>query len=388
MSLHSGGHDGCSPDAPTGQPWAPTQAARLDLCRGDRAVVDPAGEDVSFAGVSHCIELYRIFATAVRYPPTTSDLRQVRGTQNLFDIVEESANDGVCPAGWPGICTPPSSDTLRVGIKRTPGGLFSGWAVEQLRVGDRIEVAQPTGLFHVPLDPAFVRHHVGIAGGSGIGPILSVLATTLDKEPRSRFTLLYANRTAEAVMFRAELEAMGATFGDRLRVVHVHEDVDGFIDATKLGVWLTDGTLADADAWFICGPNAMADAVNAALRTNGVDLSLVHSESYTAGETRITPTSDLAARFADAELTFTVGGSEQTVPVSGRTLLDAALSTGTEVPWSCRSGICGTCRAKLCDGTVELAFNDVLSEQELADGYILTCQSRPTSDRVAVDYDF
>ncbi|WP_109526495.1 MULTISPECIES: metal-dependent hydrolase [Nocardia] len=284
------------------------------------------------------------------------------------------------------ISTPPSSRTLRVGIKRTPGGLFSNWAVEQLRIGDRLEIAAPTGSFHVPLDPALVRHHVGIAGGSGIGPVLSVLAATLEQEPRSRFTLLYANRTADAVMFRTELGSLSTDFGDRLRVVHVHEDVDGFIDSPKLGAWLADGTLAEVDAWFVCGPNAMADAVNAALAANGVDLSLVHSESYTAGETRARPISETAARFADADLTFTVGGSARSVPVSGRTLLEAALSTGTVVPWSCRSGICGTCRAKLNDGTVEQAFDDVLSERERADGYILTCQSRPTSDRVSIDY--
>nr|WP_269781638.1 2Fe-2S iron-sulfur cluster-binding protein [Nocardia bovistercoris] len=285
------------------------------------------------------------------------------------------------------ICTPPSSDTLRVGIKRTPGGLFSGWAVQHLQVGGMLEVAQPTGLFHAPLDPALERHHVGIAGGSGIGPILSVLATTLEVEPRSTFTLLYANRTADAVMFRDDLAALGAAVGDRLRVVHVFEDTDGFIDADKLAAWLADGTLAEAGLWFLCGPNAMADAVHAALTSNGVDPALIRSESYTAGESRSLPTSEAAARFADADLTFTLGGSERTVPVAGRTLLDAALSTGTDVPWSCRSGICGTCRAKLCDGTVEIAFNDVLSERELADGYVLTCQSRPTSDRVSIDYD-
>lgn len=284
------------------------------------------------------------------------------------------------------LCTPPSSGTLRVGIKRTPGGLFSNWAVRGLRVGGELEVARPTGLFHVPLDPALARHHVGIAGGSGIGPILSVLATTLEVEPHSTCTLLYANRTADAVMFRDDLAALGATFGDRLRVIHILENRDGFIDSAKVAGWIADGTLAGANVWFVCGPNAMADAVHAALTANDVDPALVHSESYTAGESR-GPVTTPDTRFADADLTFTLDGAERTVPVAGRTLLEAALSTTADVPWSCRSGICGTCRAKLCEGTVEMAFDDVLSEQELADGYVLTCQSRPTSDRVAIDYD-
>lgn len=285
------------------------------------------------------------------------------------------------------ICSTPGSGVLRVAIKRMPGGLFSGWALDNLRVGTALEVAPPAGRFHVALDAAARRHFVAVAGGSGIGPVMSLLATTLDVEPESRFTLLYANRTAGSVMFDRELETLVQSNAGRLRVVHVLEDVDGFIDLARLEAWREDGTLQDVSHWFVCGPNAMADAIVAALAELHVDAATVHAESYTAGEMKTPPLSAAASRHADASLSVAIDGAALSVPTAGRTVLDAALSTGADVPWSCRSGICGTCRAKVCAGTVEMAYNDVLSEDELAEGFVLTCQSRPTSDHVLVDYD-
>lgn len=280
-----------------------------------------------------------------------------------------------------------SARRLAVGIKRSPGGQFSSFAVDRLRVGDVLGVSPPTGKFSVPLDAHQRRHHVGIAGGSGVAPVLSVLATTLEEEPESRFTLLHANRDLASRMFARELDDLQRRHTDRLRVIDVLEDADGFIDESMLRGWIEDGTLSEVDQWFVCGPDAMAAAVGAGLGALGVPADAVHSESYTPGAVRSGEISPLATAHADANLTFVLGGHEHSVPVAGRTVLDAALATGRDVPWSCRSGLCGTCQARLCSGTVEMAHNDVLSDAEIADGLVLTCQSRPTSDDVRVDYD-
>ena len=280
-----------------------------------------------------------------------------------------------------------SEKRLAVGIKRSPGGQFSSYAVDRLRVGDVLGVAPPTGRFSVPLEESLARHHVGIAGGSGVGPVLSVLATTLEEEPLSRFTLLHANRDAASRMFTADLERLAAAHPGRLQVLDVLEDTHGRLDLPMLRGWVEDGTLAEVDAWFVCGPDAMADAVTAALGDLGVDPGSVHAESYTPGAARAGEMSAEAAAHADATLSFVLGGEELSVPVAGRTVLDAALATGRDVPWSCRSGLCGTCQARLCSGSVEMAHNDVLSDAEIDAGLILTCQSRPTSDAVRVDYD-
>lgn len=280
-----------------------------------------------------------------------------------------------------------SEKRLAVGIKRSPGGQFSSYAVDRLRVGDVLGVAPPTGRFSVPLEESLARHHVGIAGGSGVGPVLSVLATTLEEEPLSRFTLLHANRDAASRMFTADLERLAAAHPGRLQVLDVLEDTHGRLDLPMLRGWVEDGTLAEVDAWFVCGPDAMADAVTSALGDLGVDPGSVHAESYTPGAARAGEMSAEAAAHADATLSFVLGGEELSVPVAGRTVLDAALATGRDVPWSCRSGLCGTCQARLCSGSVEMAHNDVLSDAEIDAGLILTCQSRPTSDAVRVDYD-
>ncbi len=285
------------------------------------------------------------------------------------------------------ICTPRSAGQLTVGIKRTPGGQFSSFAVDRLSVGDVIGVAPPTGRFSVPLDPALKRHHVGIGGGSGVGPLISVLATTMEEEPLSRFTLIHANRDSASRMFTRRLDALLAQHPERLRVIDVLEDTHGYVDLALLRTWVDDDTLPPVDAWFVCGPDAMAASVNGALAALGVDPAAVHSESYTPGAARGGEVSPSAAAHADANLTFVLGGREHFVAVAGRTVLDAALATGQDVPWSCRSGLCGTCQARLCSGTVEMAHNDVLGEAELAAGLVLTCQSRPTSDDVRVDYD-
>lgn len=280
-----------------------------------------------------------------------------------------------------------SAATLAVGIKRAPGGQFSSYAVDRLKVGDLLGVSPPTGKFSVHLDPTLRRHHVGIAGGSGVGPVLSVLATTLEEEPDSTFTLLHANRDAASRMFTRELDELQARYPDHLRVIDVFETTDGYMDLAMFRAWIEDGTLAEVDVWFVCGPDAMADVVNSALSEMGVDTGDVHSESYTPGAERGITISAEAAAHADANLTFVLGGQEHAVPIAGRTVLDAALATGRDVPWSCRSGLCGTCQAQLCSGTVEMAHNDVLSDAEVASGLVLTCQSRPTSDDVHVDYD-
>lgn len=282
------------------------------------------------------------------------------------------------------LSTPASSDVLRIGVKKVPGGAFSTFAVKSLEVGDHLQVSTPAGLFQTPLDPRHARHYAAVAGGSGITPLLSILATTLEQEPSSRFTLVYANRDALSVMFADDLLALEERYPDRLRVVHVLEDSDGRVDRAKLDGWIADHTLADVDTWFLCGPTAMADILKADLAALDVAESDVLCEAFTPGAPA--PTVDDGSH-PDARLTFTLDGETVSTQVAGQTLLEAALETGRDVPFSCQAGLCGTCRVRLCEGTVDMANNEVLRASELADGYILMCQSRPTSEQVAVDYD-
>lgn len=290
------------------------------------------------------------------------------------------------------ICAPATRAQLRIAVKHIPGGAFSTYVAEQLQAGDVLELMTPTGRFGTPLHPLNRKHYVGLVAGSGITPVLSILATTLEIETESRFTLIYGNRTRESTMFRAELDRLESRYADRLEVLHVLSgeslhapELRGRIDRDKLNLWLT-GTLQPdhVDEWFICGPMEMTTAVRESLLEHRVDSERIHLELFHGFETG----SAAEHSYESATVTFKLSGKQWTYDLTpGDSILEGALQVRDDAPYACMGGACGTCRAKLIEGDVEMDHNFALGQAELDAGYILTCQSHPTTPFVSVDYD-
>jgi ring-1,2-phenylacetyl-CoA epoxidase subunit PaaE len=286
--------------------------------------------------------------------------------------------------------------TLRTGIKQVAGGAFSTYA-QTLREGQTVEVLPPLGHFTTAFDPARGRHYAAVVAGSGITPALSLVATALATEPASRFTLIYGNRYARSVMFAEELADLKDRYPARLHVVHVlsrepqdAELLSGRIDADRLGR-LLDGLLppAGVDEWFLCGPYGMVMDAQGVLAANSVPAEKVHTELFHVEDAPV-PQRELPA-VGDSE------GAEVTILLDGRAstftmrrderVLDAALRVRGELPYACKGGVCSTCRAKVVEGEVRMARNFALEPDELAAGYVLTCQASPVTDQVHIDYD-
>ncbi|BBX75979.1 fatty acid desaturase [Mycobacterium shinjukuense] len=290
------------------------------------------------------------------------------------------------------ICAPATRAQLRIAVKHIPGGAFSTFVANELKAGDVLELMTPTGRFGTPLDPLHRKHYVGLVAGSGITPVLSILATTLEIETESRFTLIYGNRTKESTMFRAELDRLESRYADRLEILHVLSseplhtpELRGRIDRDKLTTWLTTSLQpAGVDEWFICGPLAMTTTVRDTLIEYGVDTERIHLELFYGFDT---PAATHRS-YEGATVTFTLSGQQATFDlVPGDSILEGALQLRSDAPYACMGGACGTCRAKLIEGNVEMDHNFALGRAELDAGYILTCQSHPTTPFVAVDYD-
>jgi ring-1,2-phenylacetyl-CoA epoxidase subunit PaaE len=285
---------------------------------------------------------------------------------------------------------------LRVAIKRVAGGRFSNWANESLRPGRSIEVMTPDGRFTTELDPARSRRYVGFAGGSGITPMLSLIRTILAGEPRSTFTLVYGNRTVGSIMFLEMLEELKNRHMDRLRLVHVLSDepqevelLSGLLDRDRCAA-LMERVLADEtiDEAFVCGPGPMMDAAEAALLDAGVPKSHIHVERFGTPAPSGAPR-PMAADAPAAKVVIVIDGKERhlRVPYEGVPILDAGLSAGASLPYACKGGVCCTCRAKVLEGEVRMDKNYTLEPKEVADGFVLTCQAHPVSDRVVLSFD-
>ncbi len=296
------------------------------------------------------------------------------------------------------ICSPVSSGELRIAVKRLPGGAFSEHALGTLKVGDSLEVMTPSGRFFTELDPANAKHYVCVAAGSGITPILSIVATTLETEPGSRVTLVYANRTHKTVMFLEEIEDLKDRYRDRFHLIHVlsrepqeAELFSGRLDADRMGRMLEAIFPPDTvDDWFLCGPFEMVDSLRKLLIAEGVSKKSVHAEVFhveTAPPVRRTREETAPGEGADVTITLDGRRSSFTLPIDGPSVLEAALTVRADAPFACKGGVCGTCRAKVLEGTVEMDTNWALEPEEIERGYVLTCQSHPTSDKVVLDYD-
>jgi ring-1,2-phenylacetyl-CoA epoxidase subunit PaaE len=299
------------------------------------------------------------------------------------------------------ICAGVDDPHLRVGVRRVPGGLFSQWVARSLKPGDTLEVMPPQGRFSVPLDREAERHYLGIAGGSGITPILSIMKTVLAREPRSDFTLIYGNRKLRSTMFKEELEDLKDKYLSRLVVHHVfsdeHTDADinrGVMNREKIGEFLrtlVPGT--GIDHAFICGPFQMNDEAEAALLAAGMAPERIHVERFgipvpadaTALPAQVVEPGDAP----DCALTVIRDGVTHALHFheADGNLLDCAAKAGINVPYSCKTGVCGTCRAHLDAGEVRMARNYALEKRDLDAGFILTCQSHPTTPEVTISFD-
>jgi ring-1,2-phenylacetyl-CoA epoxidase subunit PaaE len=297
------------------------------------------------------------------------------------------------------LCTAPAEGDWMVTVKRIGGGLFSNWVGDQLNAGATIEVMVPHGSFTTDFDPKNKRHLVGIAGGSGITPVMSLIRTLLREEPRSQFTLLYGNRDSSSIIFLEALAALKDKHLGRLEIYHFldQEDQDielfnGMLDRARLeeAIPALVPDVAEVDAWFICGPGPMMDATEGVLLDRNIPKERIHIERFTADRPPEAVAREMEQLQTQAEgvtVAVTLDGRTRRVPFTARNILDSARAAGLPAPFACKAGVCATCRAKVTKGKVEMAARYGLTDEEVADGYVLTCQSVPLGDGVAVDYD-
>jgi ring-1,2-phenylacetyl-CoA epoxidase subunit PaaE len=296
------------------------------------------------------------------------------------------------------ICAP-AGRPPRIGVRELAGGAVSGWLVHEIRVGDVIDVQAPSGSFTPDLDsPA---HHVLIAAGSGITPVLSIAGSVLAAQDQSTVTLLYGNRRNDSVMFADEIADLKDAYPERICLVHVLsrepqevELFNGRLDAGKLRALVpVTVDVAGTDHWWLCGPFGMVEDAIAVLGELGVPGSRIHRELfYVEDEPPVQASHPEAAAGPGAEVTVLLDGRSSTATVpAGTPILDGAQRVRSDLPFACKGGVCGTCRALLVKGEVTMRRNYALEQEELDAGYILTCQalpiSGPASDTITVDYD-
>lgn len=333
-----------------------------------------------------------------------------------FDIPEELLNDFSFSQGQSltmrtmingeevrrtySICSSPLDKEWRVAIKKVEGGLFSSFANDRLKKGDTLEVMQPVGKFYTELDKSNHKHYVAFAAGSGITPVLSLIKTTLATEPHSLFTLVYGNRNRQSIIFFEELEALKNKYMEHFNLIHVlsRERTDstlnfGRIDIEKLQQLDKLIDYPSGDEFFLCGPEEMIFAIKAFLEAKGIDKKKIHFELFT------TPGQKQGAVTTKTAATDDGPKSRITIKLDGRsfdfnlsltsdtTILDAALKEGADLPFACKGGVCCTCKARLLEGEVAMDVHWGLEDEEIEQGYILTCQSHPKTGKVVVDFD-
>ena len=297
------------------------------------------------------------------------------------------------------ICSSPLEGELRVAIKKVENGLFSTFANQELKIGDTLDVMTPLGNFTCDIHENEKKKYVAFAAGSGITPVMSLIKSTLEVEPESTFTLFYGNKTGKTIIFKSELEDLKDKYLNRLEIHHVlsREDqgtdyLKGRIDADKVSAFA--GRFfepAEVNHFFICGPEEMINAAKDTLANLGVAKEKVHFELFTTSTPKATKSEGTQSKTNEvlSQVTVVLDGEETHFDISskGNTILDAALDAGADVPYACKGAVCCTCRAKVLEGTVEMEMNYALVDEEVADGYILTCQSHPTSEKVVVSFD-
>ncbi len=338
-------------------------------------------------------------ANSLRFdvPGDLADLFRFRAGQHLTlkaDIGGEDVRRNYS------LCVAPHESELKVTVKRIAGGVFSNWVGDHLKAGDMVEVLPPHGSFTYDFSPdAPPRHYVAFAGGSGITPIMSLIRTALSVEPKARFTLFYGNRDSSSVIFLDGLSDLKDRYMGRFELFHFLSDEAGDVELFNgmLDRETCDAVIEDLlrdpkaiEAFFICGPGPMMDAAEAALQAAGVDQQKIKIERFTAGR----PSAAKAAQLQQAKeqasgtsMWVTLDGRARKVEFNGDNILDSARDAGLPAPFACKAGVCATCRARVTEGEVEMGARYGLTDEEIAAGYVLTCQSVPKGDGVKVDYD-
>jgi ring-1,2-phenylacetyl-CoA epoxidase subunit PaaE len=298
------------------------------------------------------------------------------------------------------VCVAPSENEIRIAIKQMTPGRFSAWANANLREGHEIEVLPPMGRFVVPESASANAYYIALAGGSGITPVISIVKTVLETQPTARLVLLYGNRNSLSVMFLEELAGLKNRYMDRLELYHFLEDeaeeielFNGRLDGEKCeAVFDSLVDVDSADAFFICGPGPMMDAAEAALLARGVPPEKILIERFTSSALSAEQLAQREAaqqKAAGTELMVTLDGRRSRIafdPTKG-SILDCVQAAGMPAPYACKGGVCTTCRAKILEGQVTMTKNYGLTEEEVADGYVLTCQSVPATEKVVLSYD-
>lgn len=294
------------------------------------------------------------------------------------------------------ICSSVADDCLTVAIRSVEGGRFSGFANSDLAVGDQLDVMTPSGKFNVDLDPDNEKLYVAFAAGSGITPLMSIIKTTLQVEPKSHFMLFYGNRSGNSTIFREELGQLKNQFMDRLSVSHFMSQEDqeipffnGRLDKEKLrGILGRMVDISTVDNVFVCGPEAMIDAVTEVLGEAGYPENQLHHEKFLSeGQTPAAP-KRAANHSGLATLKLIMDGDEKVIRADpDKSILDAAVDGGLDAPFACKGGVCCTCRAKVIEGDVEMVLNQGLEKEEVEAGYVLTCQSFAISDSATLSFD-
>jgi ring-1,2-phenylacetyl-CoA epoxidase subunit PaaE len=333
----------------------------------------------------------------------------------LFEIPEEIKKDFVFKQGQSltmrtflhggevrrtySICASPLDDEWRVAIKKQEGGLFSGFANEQLKKGDWLEVMQPVGKFYTELKSGNKKNYTGFAAGSGITPVISIIKTTLRTEPKSQFTLVYGNRNKNSIIFKEELEGLKDKFIDRFRIIYIlsRERTDapinsGRIDTGKLNELSKLINYKNTDEFFICGPEEMIFCVKDFLENKGIEKKKIHFELFTTpGEEKKSKVKSQKSKEEGSKSKISVKldgiSFDFNLGFNAEPILDAALKQGADLPFSCKGGVCCTCKARLIEGEVDMEVHWGLEHEEIEQGYILTCQSHPKTERVVIDFD-
>jgi ring-1,2-phenylacetyl-CoA epoxidase subunit PaaE len=337
-------------------------------------------------------------SVAFAVPPDLADDYRFQPGQHL--TLRTTLDGAECRRSY-SICTAPGDGELRVAVKKVDEGRFSTWVNDALKPGDAVDVMTPQGRFGLSPDPGASRTYLAIAAGSGITPVMSLARTLLAQEPRAEFVLIYGNRSSQSIIFKDELDDLKDRFLERFTVHHVLSReqqelplLNGRIDAGKIEALI--GAIAPAaeiDHVFLCGPGALIEDSKAKLLELGVPAERIHVEYFSTDGAPVPPrpfiprdANDRTEPVATAQLTLQ--GGVHVIPVrESETIVDAGLRHGLDMPYSCRGGMCCTCRAMLIEGEVAMDLNYSLEPWELAAGYVLTCQSHPKTPRVVVDYD-
>ncbi|RZS99870.1 1,2-phenylacetyl-CoA epoxidase subunit PaaE [Aquimarina brevivitae] len=298
------------------------------------------------------------------------------------------------------LCSSPVENKWQVAVKKIPGGIFSNYANDLLKIGDTLEIMPPSGRFYVDVDPTKSKQYIVFAAGSGITPILSIIKTHLALEPYSSFKLFYLNRTAKSIIFKEEIEALRNKYFGRFEIFYFltkeQRDIpllNGRFTAEKLQE-LTSKVfdVAEVDECFVCGPEEMIFLIRDQLVASGLPKEKIHYELFFSGaseQNNKRAAEAIEHKFDGTKVTIIDGGKEFHFAMDEEydNILDGALAAGADLPYACKGGVCSTCKCKVVDGSVEMKVNYALEEDELAKGLILSCQAVPTSEKVVVDFD-